>query len=314
MIAAALLAAAIQANAVDVCKGPVTALAFGPAGVLYAGGENTLIQIGPTGSIERRFEGVVGKVAGVCSSPDGELITFVGGVPHESGLARTIGRGGIRNHFLSTDSYSAVAFQPNPEAIWLGEPDGAIGRWRLPRADQVFLDAKLTGHSGAVYALSALPGGGLLSGGKDGTLRLWQGEQPKLIRSLAFHTGPIYAIVVPGIVQGPIWCATASEDKTIRIWQPEIGRMVRIIKGAEGPLLALAVTPDGTRILSGGAEGIVRLQSADGGEPVATWTVAGEWIHSVAVSWDGKRAAFGASDGKVRLVDLPNSPRSSSPL
>ena len=80
--------------------------------------------------------------------------------------------------------------------------------------------------------------------------------------------------------------------------------MLRIIRGAEGPLLALAITPDGTRLISGGGEGIVRMQSVVGGDPTATWRVPGEWIHSIAISPDGKKLAFGASDGKVRIVGI----------
>lgn len=292
--------------AVEVGKGPVTALAFGPSGEVYAGGEAVVVRISKGGAIDKRFEGVSGKVSGICVSPDGELVLYAGGRAQQDGFARIVGRGGQTSIRSEAGNFTAIAHQSPPEAIWLAHPDGSIRRKQIFDDDRIILEAPLTGHSGPVYALAALPGGALLSGGQDGTLRVWSGEPPKLLRSLAFHTGPIHAIAVPGIVQGPAWCATASEDRTIRIWQPEIGRMVRIIRGAEGPLLALAITPDGIHVISGGSEGIVRMQPADGGEPIATWTVLGEWIHSIAISLDGKRLAFGASDGLVRLVNLPD--------
>lgn len=289
---------------VEVCKGPVTALAFGPGGVLYAGGEDTFVRFGANHGIDKRFSDIAGKVTAVAVSPDGDWILVAGGRPHEAGFARAYRPGGQLHRRSPQGMISAIAFQTNPRSMWIGEPDSALQRVQLPNSDVFILERKLPGHSGPVHALACLPGGNVLSGGADGTLRLWGGEPTKLLRSLSFHTGPIHAIALPGIVQGPMWCATASEDKTIRIWQPEIGRMVRIIRGAEGPLLALAITPDGNRVISGGAEGIVRMQSVDGGDPTATWRVPGEWIHSIAISPDGKKLAFGASDGKVRIVGI----------
>jgi WD40 repeat protein len=81
--------------------------------------------------------------------------------------------------------------------------------------------------------------------------------------------------------------------------------MVRILRGADSPLLSLAMVPDGSRLLVGGSDGLVRLLPSEGGEPLATWTVSGEWATSLGVSWNGKRAAVGASDGSVRFIDLP---------
>ena len=90
----------------------------------------------------------------------------------------------------------------------------------------------------------------------------------------------------------------------MRVWQPAIGRMVRIVRRHEGRVLALAYAPDGARLFSAGAEGVIRVIDADSDAILGEWAAHDDWVHALAVSPDGKWLATGDWAGNVRLWEL----------
>jgi WD40 repeat protein len=106
----------------------------------------------------------------------------------------------------------------------------------------------------------------LASAGVDQTVRLWDGADGKLRRTLDNHVG-----VVNDIALGPVGAdgirdriITIGEDRTVRLWQPRIGRMVRFTK-LDVPPRCIAWSKDGRVVSVGGEDGIVRQFDVDGG-------------------------------------------------
>ena len=302
-----LLALLVLQSPVPVFKGPVTSVAMLSDGKVVASGEGGAAIVG--GTVVRRFLTQFPKAHGVALTSDESLLFVVGGVAGESGgvevfdFATGARQSEASGHY---DSAMSVAVLSSRKWVATGGADAVVRVYEYgPRGATLRAIAELNGHSGPVLCMGFLPGGDLVTAGRDGTLRVWDVATGALLRSLSFHTGPVNAVAFPGLVHGTPWCATASDDRTVRVWQPGIGRMVRILRGADAPLLSLAMVPDGSRLLVGGSDGLVRLLPSDGGDPLATWTVKGEWATSLGVSWNGKRAAVGASDGSVRFIDLP---------
>ena len=153
----------------------------------------------------------------------------------------------------------------------------------------------------------------IVSGGADGTLRLWdlqgqqigdpfeghEGEEPlfKRVTSVAFS--PDGERIVSG-----------GSDGTLRLWDLQGQQIGDPFEGHEGeePLFkrvtSVAFSPDGERIVSGGSDGTLRLWDLQGQQIGEPWEGHDRRIRSVAFSPDGQRVVSGSNDGTVRLWNL----------
>jgi len=79
----------------------------------------------------------------------------------------------------------------------------------------------------------------------------------------------------------------------------------RILRGHRGGVLALATSDDGTRVLTGGLDGTVRLFDLADGELLDTLMGHSSWVQSVRFLGEGATQALtGGSDGRILRWDL----------
>jgi KAP family P-loop domain/WD domain, G-beta repeat len=156
------------------------------------------------------------------------------------------------------------------------------------------------GHAGAVRALAVIPGGAqMVTGGEDGTARVWQRLTGELVGTLIGHAGPVHAVAVtPDGAQ----IVTGGEDGTARVWQRLTGELVGTLVGHAGPVHAVAVTPDGAQIVTGGEDGTARVWQRLTGALVSTLIGHTAPVRAVVVTPDGAQIITGA-DGNVRVWD-----------
>jgi WD domain, G-beta repeat/Maltose operon periplasmic protein precursor (MalM) len=69
---------------------------------------------------------------------------------------------------------------------------------------------------------------------------------------------------------------------------------------------ALAITPDGTRLMSGSDDYTIKVWTLSDGSLSRTLRGHREWVHALAVTPDGKILVSGSGDKTVRLWSLPN--------
>jgi WD40 repeat protein len=110
------------------------------------------------------------------------------------------------------------------------------------------------------------------------------------------------------IPSGPEWIRggrafAAADDDGVLIGLAD-GKVERRISGIGG-IRRMAISPDGERILTAGADGAVRLFDARSGEQLADFRGHAGPVDSVALSPDGRLAASGGRDRTVRLWQLP---------
>jgi len=103
------------------------------------------------------------------------------------------------------------------------------------------------------------------------------------------------------------WIVSAGgyhgEKGEIRIWGCD-GGLVGEIRGHRGPINGVCVSPDGTRIISGGEDMTVRVWDMATGRELHTLTGHTGVVTSVCVSPDGTRIISGSWDRMVKVWDM----------
>jgi WD40 repeat protein len=228
---------------------------------------------------------------------------------------------------------------------WDGRPwiasaggDGTVRVWDSVTGQPVC--APLTGHTGPVWSLCAVPrvdsagvtdgGFWLASGGVDETVRIWDPVTGQLIRSpLTAHTGPIRGLcAVPGAdatgkADGRYWIAAAGSDGSMQVWDPATGRLVGpTLKGQAGAFRGVCAVPSTQAygvekgrfwLAAAGSDGSIELWDPVTSQPIAspltghTGTVFGVCGVITRAGEDEEWRVWLASaggDGTVRIWEL----------
>jgi len=157
----------------------------------------------------------------------------------------------------------------------------------------------------------------ILSGGSDTTVRVWELATGRLERPLKGHACDAWELAVTpdgrrvvslGRRYAPLHGPT--RDDTIRIWNLDRGRIEQMLEGTPVWELALAISPDGSRLFTGGKEFNISVWDLASGRLL--YTIAGHTgpVGALAISPDGRRLVSGGSypqDSSVRVWDLATS-------
>ena len=145
-----------------------------------------------------------------------------------------------------------------------------------------------------------LPGGNhVLVGGGANPFTIWNLEDGKVVRTWGGHKGAIQALAVDG--KGNVY--SVSADNTIKVWSPR-GQELRTLAGHADGITCVALSKDGSRLLTGSADKTLKLWDVKTGSPISTFTGHEGIVTSAAISTDGTLAASGSDDRTVRLWDL----------
>ena len=154
-------------------------------------------------------------------------------------------------------------------------------------------------HTGAVAAV-ATHGNALVSGGEDGTVRIWDLAEVRPVRQRHGHTGWVYAVAISPDGQT---IASAGDDATIRLWQLDTGESTGVLTGHLRRIRSLAFTADG-RLVSGAEDGQVCLWDTGHASLIRTMRAPGCPVWAVAVGVGDALIAAAGEDEFVRLYDL----------
>jgi WD40 repeat protein/serine/threonine protein kinase len=161
----------------------------------------------------------------------------------------------------------------------------------------------LLGHKGGITAVAFAPDGQrLVTGGTDGTARVWDAATGRQLFCLSDHRSRITAVAFAPDGQ---WLVTGSTDGTARVWDAAAGRKIRVLQGKNtGPVWAVAVSPDGKRVVTGSEDGKARVWDAVSCLELLTLQKHTGRVWAVAVSPDGRRLVTGSGDRTARVWDV----------
>ncbi len=216
----------------------------------------------------------------------------------------------VRSAELSGAAEPATAFAVSPDGKWAaaGEPSGAIRVWKLENGQIVH---NLSGHTAAVTGVRfAADGSRLFSSSKDKTVRAWKvadGAADGQIATPAEVNGLALVNEAKELV-------TAEGDNVLRVWPlpavpaPAEGvKPLKELKGHGGAVTAVdAVWPGGKIIVSGSADGSVRLWNWDNAQQIRQMDHGGGPLVTVAISADGKRVASSGASANAKIWNAEN--------
>ena len=158
-----------------------------------------------------------------------------------------------------------------------------------------------TGHNKVVTAVVFSPDGRwVASGSFDDTIKIWDFETGRELRSFIGHSGAVKALACS--TDGK-WLASGGNDGTVRIWEVESGREIRNLDIHEGSIEAVAFSPDGRRIASGGSGNTIFIYDTGTGKELAKLSDNVGSITALTFSPDGRLLASGSADRTVKIWD-----------
>ncbi|WP_310426946.1 caspase family protein [Chamaesiphon sp. VAR_48_metabat_135_sub] len=180
----------------------------------------------------------------------------------------------------------------------------------------------------------------IVSGGKDGTMRLWNRNGKEIAPPWKEHKNSVRAVaisadgktIVSGGQDGTVWLresngkpigkpftrhkgyvksvavsadgqtiVSGGEDGIVRVWDRSGKASELPSKNRQGAVYSVAVSADGQTIVSGGADGFVRVWEPNGKAIAPPWKGHKGSVSSVALSADGETIVSGDDDGTVGL-------------
>ncbi|MEO0405860.1 MAG: serine/threonine-protein kinase [Cyanobacteria bacterium P01_A01_bin.135] len=228
----------------------------------------------------------------------------------------------------------------------------AVRQWQWPPAtNQAEAEAPppysayatFKGHSAQLNTLAlSLDGTMLASGSDDQTIKLWDVQAGKELRTLPRHSDRVQAVAFSPdgklVISGSgssdllVWetatgvlrtsltghdsaindikvssdgriLASASADRTIRLWDLQRSELLQVLEGHQSYVNAVVFTPDGTTLLSGSADRTIRSWPLEGGE-ASVFAEHNTFINAIAVSPDGATLISAGADDSIVLWNL----------
>ena len=182
--------------------------------------------------------------------------------------------------------------------------DKKIRIWQTKNDDQY---KTLSGHSffGAWSVAFSPDTKRIVSGGADGTIRLWSLESGKQIYVNRSHKrGFLSDILSVSFSPDGKFIASGNFDKTICILNSDTGKEFRVLKGHDAEVCSVDFDPSGKKIASGSSDNTVRLWDIETGKLINIFKGHKGFVNSVDFSPDGKFILSGGDDKTIRLWDV----------
>jgi WD40 repeat protein len=326
-------------------KGPLRALVYSPDGAwLASAGADRRVRVWPgrggRGRPEWEWGGPRGDVNGLAWAPDGGCVAAASADAVVRLWVVAARGGGEAVELLGHGAQvCAVAFGPDSELLASGGVDGGVRLWSVARRRCLRVLHAPAGERLLLPAWGGGGGGGHKGGGgggcvvrglvflgrgarvaaacSDGTIVVHDatsapdlgGAAPPAAGVLASATAASAAsageVTAACVSRDGRWIVAATADRLVTVADAATGAPRARMVGHWGAVRALALSPDGTRVASGGGpvDHAVRVWAAATGALLRTLSGHSDTVAALAWSGDGRRVASGGGDKSARVWD-----------
>jgi hypothetical protein len=167
-------------------------------------------------------------------------------------------------------------------------PDGAVLR--------------LGPHADGVKTVCWSPDGrAILTGGRDGTLTLWDAANGKKLRTFEGHSGGVTCAVFSADGKTLL---SGSQDRTLALWDVATATRVRSFEGHAGWVKDAAFRPGGKSAVSVSLDGKLIEWDVESGKAKRTVELAPRDVMTIGLTPDGRRALVGVMDFLLGVWDV----------
>jgi WD40 repeat protein len=178
--------------------------------------------------------------------------------------------------FKCGDRIMAAAFSPDGTRIVTALVDGTARLWDAATGRQI--GTPLVGHVGVVNSAVFSPDGRrIVTASPDGTARLWDAATDAQTGAplLDGHAGVVSSVafspdgtrIVSGSGELDWFDDRVNYPGEVKVWDAATGQEMLSLKGHTGYVSSVAISRDGTRIVSGSHDGTVKVWDAPADKP-----------------------------------------------
>lgn len=237
-----------------------------------------------------------GYVRALAFSPDGSRL-------FSASLDRLIrcwdmGSGELRSAFGGLEPTDFLVASRDGEHVFTEGVGGDVSIWSVSERRNL---ARLEGHGIKATAAAEFPGGAnLLSGGGDGTIRLWDLATRAPLKTLGTVEGPVFTVAVSPDGSRAL---SGTGDGILRVWHVPTSACVASLPAHTQAIIGACFLRRGATALTASWDGSLRLWDLSRETNLRTWEI-GSPLAALAVSPDGRFAACGTLDKRVKLIEL----------
>lgn len=235
----------------------------------------------------RRFEHPE-SVEAAAFSPDGRILATAG----TDKIARLwdIQENKLIRELLGhEEAIETIAYFPDGKRLLTGGVDQTVRIWNAETGKEI---KQLPGHQNPVQVAELSPDGNLIvTSAGDQVARVFDAQTEKVVTRLG---GLAASDCLAFSKDGKLLVTGGRDSRPIaRVWNLEGRSPVIELVGHEKQVLDVAISDDGTRILTGSLDTTAKLWDAITGKELRTFAGPTHGVIAVALSPDGKLAAMG---------------------
>ena len=140
----------------------------------------------------------------------------------------------------------------------------------------------------------------LISSSEVGTIKLWDIDTGREIRTFLGHTHSANSISLSSDGKQII---SGSADKTVKLWDIDIGLEIKTFSAHTGSVNSVCFSPDGKFIISGSDDKTVKLWDIDTGLETKAFSGHTHAVNSISINPNGKHI-ISCFAGTIKLWDI----------